>query len=160
MPATAPAAAVIVSDEAVPVVGDETNAAVTPAGRPSTVSVTGAVKLVRPMLMLRTSFAPLATVSVAGVADNVKPVPAVTVSASGAVTAVMPVPVARIVTLLVPTGVVPVVVSCNDVVVPVPVLGFGVKVAVTPAGRFSAAKVTLPVKFVRARAMLVVEFAF
>ena len=82
------------------------------------------------------------------------------VSASGAVAAVTPVPVARIVMVLVPTGVAPVVVSCNVVVAPVPVLGFGVKVAVTPAGRFSAAKVTSPVKLVRARAMLVVEVAF
>ena len=81
------------------------------------------------------------------------------VSASGAVAAVTPVPVARIVTVLVPTGVAAVVVSCNVVVAPVPVLGFGVNVAVTPAGRFSAAKVTSPLKLVRARAMVVVELA-
>ena len=84
----------------------------------------------------------------------------VIVSASGAVAAVTPVPVARIVTVLVPTGVAPVVVSCSVVVAPVPVLGFGVKVAVTPAGRFSAVNVTSPVKFVRARAMVVVDVAF
>lgn len=81
------------------------------------------------------------------------------VSASGAVAAVTPVPVARIVMVLVATGVAAVVVSCNVVVAPVPVLGFGVNVAVTPAGRFSAAKVTSPVKLVRARAMVVVPFA-
>ena len=82
------------------------------------------------------------------------------VSASGAVAAVTPVPVARIVIVLVPAVPAPVVVSCNVGGAPVPVLGFGVNVAVTPAGRFSAAKVTLPVKFVRARAMVVVALAF
>ena len=81
------------------------------------------------------------------------------VSANGAVTAVTPVPVARIVIVLVPTAAAAVVVSCNVVVAPVPVLGFGVNVAVTPAGRFSAAKVTSPLKFVRARAMVVVALA-
>ena len=89
----------------------------------------------------------------------IKPVHCVMVSASGAVTAVTPVPVARIVMVLVPSGVAAVVVSCNVVVAPVPVLGFGVNVAVTPAGRFSAAKVTSPLKLVRARAMVVVELA-
>jgi hypothetical protein len=109
--------------------------------------------------MVLVAFAPRATDSVAGVADNPTLWPgATTDKLSVEVTAAMPVPVARIVMGVVATGVVPLVVSVS-VVGPVPVLGFGTKFAVTPAGRFSAAKVTLPVKFVRASAMLVLAFA-
>lgn len=79
------------------------------------------------------------------------------VSANGAVAALTPDPVARIVMVLAPTGVAAVVVSCSVAVVPVPVLGFGVNVAVTPAGRFSAVKVTSPGKLVRARSTTIVR---
>lgn len=153
------AGTVIVITEVAPVAGLGANAAVTPVGRPSTVRVTPPVKLVRARSMVLVPFAPRATVNVAGVADNPTLWPgATTVNVSGEVTAAMPVPVARIVIGVVATGVVPLVVSVS-VVGPVPVLGFGTKFAVTPAGRPSAAKVTLPVKFVRARAMLVLAFA-
>jgi hypothetical protein len=82
------------------------------------------------------------------------------VRARGAVTAVMPVPVARMVMLVVPATAVPDAVNCNVVVAPVPVLGLGVNVAVTPVGRFSAVNVTSPVKFVRARAIVVDALPF
>ena len=48
--------------------------------------------------------------------------------------------------LLVPTAAVPRRRSAATSAVAVPVVGFGVNVAVTPAGRFSAANVTSPVK--------------
>jgi hypothetical protein len=123
------------------------------------VSVTGTVKLLRARLIFRAPLVPLVTVNVAGEADNTTPLPGVMVNAIVTVVAVMPVPVPRTVMVVVPSGVAALVTSVSVVKVPVPVLGFGTNDAVTPAGRFSAVKFTLPAKFDRARATLVLPVA-
>ena len=68
-----------------------------------------------------------------------------------------PVPVERTVTVDAPTAALLAAVSVRTDVLPVP--GWGAKAAVTPAGRFSAVSVALPVKFVRLIVIVVGEFA-
>jgi hypothetical protein len=127
----------------VPLVGFGLNAAVTPVGNPEAARVTlpvnppASVTVIT--LVLPGSVGVMVTL--AGFAESEKLGPAVTVSESVVVAVVLPeVPV--IVIVAVPTAAVPLAISERVLVVLVEV---GVKVAVTPDGRFEAARLTLPV---------------
>lgn len=101
------------------------------------------------MMVVVTAAPPRVAVTEAGVAVMVYAPPAAAVIVTGMFTtaSATPGPVDRIVTVAAPTAAFAAAVSVRTDVFPVP--GCGANAAVTPAGRFSAASVALPVKFVR-----------
>jgi hypothetical protein len=142
----APSAAVLLAVSVrvlLPVAGFGLKVAVTPPGRPDAERVTLPVN--PPMSLtvtVLTPDAPCATVRVFGLAASVKPGGGFTVRFSVVVADGTPVELPVIVTVAAPSTAVLLAVSVR---VLLPVVGFGLKVAVTPLGNPDAARVTLPV---------------
>ena len=139
----------------VPVVDGGVNVALTPAGSPAAPKRTLPVKpFTRVMVIVLTADAPCWTDTLAGLAESEKSGVWDAVTASETFTVRTSAPLVPVtVTCEVPTGVLAA--AANVTVLLLPVVDAGLNVAVAPAGRPLAVKVTAPVKPIR-RVMAIV----
>ena len=155
-PVVAVAAAVKVTTLLLPVVGSGLKTAVTPVGRPLALRSTEAVKLVRVMAIVLVAVAPWVTLTAAGEADSVKFDDGFTVSAMVVVRVSAGVPPVPLMVTFTGPPVVAVAAAVKVTTLLLPVVGSGLKTAVTPVGRPLALRSTEAVKLVRVMAIVLV----